>query len=64
VVDRQSAQGGGFRFMPQLHDEGEKIVLGHRIKRRRRARREEVLDISRTIRDTRDSSPRNSRDDS
>jgi uncharacterized protein (DUF1800 family) len=25
-------QGGGFRFMPQLHDEGEKIVLGHRIK--------------------------------
>jgi uncharacterized protein (DUF1800 family) len=25
-------QGGGFRFMPQLHDEGEKIILGHRIK--------------------------------
>jgi uncharacterized protein (DUF1800 family) len=25
-------QGGGFRFMPQLHDEGEKVVLGHRIK--------------------------------
>ena len=24
--------GGGFRFMPQLHDDGEKIVLGHRIK--------------------------------
>jgi uncharacterized protein (DUF1800 family) len=24
--------GGGFRFAPQLHDEGEKIVLGHRIK--------------------------------
>jgi uncharacterized protein (DUF1800 family) len=24
-------QGGGFRFMAQLHDEGEKIVLGHRI---------------------------------
>ena len=32
--------GGGFRFMPQLHDDGEKIVLGHRIKvGRRRARR-------------------------
>ena len=25
-------QGGGFRFVPQLHDEGEKVVLGHRIK--------------------------------
>jgi uncharacterized protein (DUF1800 family) len=25
-------QGGGFRFAPQLHDEGEKIILGHRIK--------------------------------
>jgi len=24
--------GGGFRFMPQLHDDGDKIVLGHRIK--------------------------------
>jgi uncharacterized protein (DUF1800 family) len=24
--------GGGFRFMPQLHDEGDKVVLGHRIK--------------------------------
>jgi uncharacterized protein (DUF1800 family) len=24
--------GGGFRFMPQLHDDGEKMVLGHRIK--------------------------------
>jgi uncharacterized protein (DUF1800 family) len=25
-------QGGGFRFAPQLHDEGEKLILGHRIK--------------------------------
>jgi uncharacterized protein (DUF1800 family) len=25
-------QGGGFRFVPQLHDEGEKVVLGHKIK--------------------------------
>jgi uncharacterized protein (DUF1800 family) len=24
--------GGDFRFMPQLHDDGEKIVLGHRIR--------------------------------
>jgi uncharacterized protein (DUF1800 family) len=24
--------GGGFRFVQQLHDDGEKIVLGHRIK--------------------------------
>ena len=24
--------GGDFRFMPQLHDDGEKVVLGHRIK--------------------------------
>jgi uncharacterized protein (DUF1800 family) len=24
--------GGGFRFVPQLHDDGEKVVLGHRIK--------------------------------
>jgi len=25
-------QGGGFKFNPRLHDTGEKIVLGHRIK--------------------------------
>lgn len=25
-------QGGGFKFEPRLHDEGEKVVLGHRIK--------------------------------
>jgi uncharacterized protein (DUF1800 family) len=24
--------GGDFRFVPQLHDDGEKVVLGHRIK--------------------------------
>jgi uncharacterized protein (DUF1800 family) len=28
----QPRQGGGFRFDPRMHDEGEKIVLGHRIK--------------------------------
>src|SRR5258708_25015876 len=25
-------QGGGFRYEPRLHDEGQKVVLGHRIK--------------------------------
>jgi uncharacterized protein (DUF1800 family) len=25
-------QGGGFQFEPRMHDDGEKIVLGHRIK--------------------------------
>jgi uncharacterized protein (DUF1800 family) len=25
-------QGGGFRFDPRMHDDGEKIVLGHKIK--------------------------------
>ncbi len=25
-------QGGGFRFQPRIHDEGEKVVLGHVIK--------------------------------
>jgi uncharacterized protein (DUF1800 family) len=28
----QPRQGGGFRFDPRMHDESEKIVLGHRIK--------------------------------
>jgi uncharacterized protein (DUF1800 family) len=28
----QPRQGGGFRFEARFHDEGEKIVLGHRIK--------------------------------
>ncbi len=38
--------GGDFRFMPQLHDEGEKVVLGHRIKAGGGERDgEEVLDI-------------------
>ncbi len=27
----QPRQGGGFRFAPALHDNGEKVVLGHRI---------------------------------
>jgi len=25
-------QGGGFKFEPRMHDDGEKVVLGHRIK--------------------------------
>jgi uncharacterized protein (DUF1800 family) len=39
-------QGGGFRFEPRLHDDGEKIVLGHRIKAGGgKADGEQVLDI-------------------
>jgi uncharacterized protein (DUF1800 family) len=38
--------GGGFRFAPVLHDDGEKIVLGHRIRAGGGERDgEEVLDI-------------------
>jgi uncharacterized protein (DUF1800 family) len=29
---QQPRQGGSFKFEPRLHDDGEKIVLGHRIK--------------------------------
>ena len=38
-------QGGGFRFDARLHDEGDKIVLGHRIKNGGMNDGEEVLDI-------------------
>ena len=39
-------QGGGFRFAPALHDDGEKVVLGHRIKAGGGERDgEDVLDI-------------------
>ena len=39
-------QGGGFQFEPRMHDDGEKIVLGHRIKAGGGKRDgEEVLDI-------------------
>ena len=39
-------QGGGFVFDPRMHDDGEKIVLGHRIKAGGRQHDgEEVLDI-------------------
>jgi uncharacterized protein (DUF1800 family) len=39
-------QGGGFQFEPRMHDDGEKIVLGHRIKAGGAKRdAEEVLDI-------------------
>ena len=42
----QPRQGGGFRFEPRLHDDGEKVVLGHRIKAGGgRDDGEEVLDI-------------------
>jgi uncharacterized protein (DUF1800 family) len=38
--------GGGFRFDPRLHDEGEKVVLGHRLKSGGGMRDgEQVLDI-------------------
>jgi uncharacterized protein (DUF1800 family) len=39
-------QGGGFRFERRLHDEGEKVVLGHRIKAAGgQSDGEQVLDI-------------------
>jgi uncharacterized protein (DUF1800 family) len=39
-------QGGGFRYEPRMHDDGEKIVLGHRIKAGGgRKDGEQVLDI-------------------
>ena len=39
-------QGGGFQFEPRMHDDGEKIVLGHRLKAGGGKRdAEEVLDI-------------------
>jgi uncharacterized protein (DUF1800 family) len=39
-------QGGGFRFEPRMHDDGEKIVLGHRIRAGGGQHdAEEVLDI-------------------
>ena len=39
-------QGGGFRFEPKMHDRGEKIVLGHKIKAGgEREDGERVLDI-------------------
>ncbi len=40
------AAGGGFVFRPQVHDAGEKVVLGHRLKSNRGIEDgEEVLDI-------------------
>ena len=39
-------QGGGFRFAPRLHDEGQKVVLGHTIKAGRGIEDgEQVIDI-------------------
>ena len=43
---RPPAVGGGFIFRPEMHDAGEKIVLGHRLKAGRGSEDgEEVLDI-------------------
>jgi uncharacterized protein (DUF1800 family) len=45
TIDRPRL-GGGFRFAPTLHDEGEKLVLGHRIGRGGGERDgDDVLDI-------------------
>jgi uncharacterized protein (DUF1800 family) len=42
----QPRMGGGFRFDPRIHDDGEKVVLGHRIKSGGgRSDGEQVLDI-------------------
>jgi uncharacterized protein (DUF1800 family) len=38
-------QGGGFRFEPRMHDEGAKLVLGHRITAGGQRDGEQVLDI-------------------
>ena len=38
-------QGGEFRFEPRIHDEGEKIVLGHRVRAGGINDGEDVLDI-------------------
>jgi uncharacterized protein (DUF1800 family) len=43
---RPPAQGGGFIFRPQVHDAGEKVVLGHRLAAGRGEQdAEDVLDI-------------------
>jgi len=43
---RPPAQGGGFIFRPQVHDAGEKVVLGHRLAAGRGMEdAEDVLDI-------------------
>ncbi len=41
----QPRMGGGFRFVPRLHDDGVKVVLGHRIHAGGERDGEEVLDI-------------------
>ena len=43
TIDRPR-QGGGFRFEPRIHDEGVKVVLGHRITAGGMRDGEEVLD--------------------
>jgi len=44
TIERPRA-GGGFRFAPRRHDEGTKVVLGHRIHAGGQRDGEEVLDI-------------------
>jgi uncharacterized protein (DUF1800 family) len=38
-------QGGAFRFEPRMHDDGEKVVLGHRIRAGGKQDGEQVLDL-------------------
>ena len=38
-------QGGAFRFEPRMHDDGEKVVLGHRIKAGGKKDGDAVLDL-------------------
>jgi uncharacterized protein (DUF1800 family) len=40
-----AAQGSGFRFEPRMHDEGEKLVLGHRLTAGGQRDGEQVLDL-------------------
>ena len=45
TIDRPRQGGGTFRFEPRIHDDGPKVVLGHRIERGGIRDGEEVLDI-------------------
>jgi len=41
----QPRQGGGFRFEPRMHDDGEKVVLGQKIRGGGQSEGEHVLDV-------------------
>ena len=45
TIDRPQQGGGTFRFEPRIHDEGEKVVLGHHIKDGGIGDGEAVLDL-------------------